>query len=153
MPKRPELPEGYEFHHLGYATMDLGRDRQLLEFLGYSLEGEPFSDAVQGVRGCFLTGAGPRIELLESLPGSSTLQPWVDAGIKLYHLAYLVSDIMASIAWAQSTRGRVVSPPVPAVAFEGRRVCFFMFRTGQLVEFIESTHRSDSCVVKQEAAS
>lgn len=99
-----ELPEGYEFHHVGYATTSLQKERSFFAFLGYRQEGEDFVDPIQGVMGCFLVGSGPRIELLENLPGADTLTPWLNAGIKMYHLAYLVADIERALEWACSKR-------------------------------------------------
>lgn len=138
MTETPTLPDGYAFHHVGYATASLARERAFFESAGYRAEGEVFSDPVQGIVGCFLTGPGPRIELLENLPGSDTLRPWLDAGIKIYHFAYWVDDIDAALVWARSQRGKVTVPPVPAVAFGGRRISFVMFRTGFMLEFIET---------------
>lgn len=131
------LPTGYEFHHLGYASACLAKERDFFTLLGYVQEGEAFVDPVQGISGCFLTGPGPRIELLENLPGSRTLTPWLEAGIKLYHFAYLVADLDAALAWSSQQRSRVIVSPVPAVAFGGRRISFIMFRNRLLVEFIE----------------
>jgi len=132
-----ELPEGYEFHHVGYATASLEKERPFFAFLGYRQEGEDFADPVQGVAGCFLVGPGPRIELLENLPGAETLTPWLNAGIKMYHFAYLVADIEGALEWARSQRARVTVAPVAAVAFGGRRISFVMFRNGLMLEFIE----------------
>jgi len=115
----------------------MDRERAAFEMLGYRLEGEPFVDPIQGVAGAFMVGEGPRIELLENLPGSSTLSPWLDAGIKMYHLAYVVDDVDGAVSWARSRRAHVVAGPSPATGFGGRRICFVMFRTGQLLEFIE----------------
>ncbi|GJH09281.1 VOC family protein [Caballeronia novacaledonica] len=138
MAELPILPSGYEFHHLGYATASMAREREFFESAGYRIEGEPFEDTVQGIAGCFLTGPGPRIELLENLPGSHTLTPWLDAGIKIYHFAYCVDDIDAALTWARRNRCKVTVPPVAAVAFGGRRISFVMYRTGFMFEFIES---------------
>ena len=131
------LPEGYEFHHVGYATTSLAREREFFSFLGYVQEGEEFIDPIQGVAGCFMVGLGPRVELLENLPAAHTLEPWLAAGIKMYHFAYVVNDIDEALSWARNFRARVVVAPVPAVAFGGRRICFVMFRNGQMIEFIE----------------
>lgn len=131
------LPAGAEFHHIGYATSSLDRERKVFESLGYTLEGDLFTDSIQGVAGCFLTGAGPRIELLEPLDGSQTLAPWINAGIKMYHLAYCVDDVVRATQWARDQRARVTVEPVPAVAFGGRHISFVMFRNGLLIEFIE----------------
>lgn len=137
MSELPQLPGGYEFHHIGYATTSIDRERGIFESIGYRLEGERFCDPAQGVAGCFISGPGPRIELLENLPGANTLTPWVDAGIKMYHFAYWVDDSTNAIDWARRSRGRVVVHPVPAVAFGGRRIAFVIFRNGLMLEFIE----------------
>jgi methylmalonyl-CoA/ethylmalonyl-CoA epimerase len=137
MTELPNMPDGYAFHHIGYATTSIERERSLFMFLGYMPEGEPFADPAQGVAGCFMTGHGPRIELLENLPGEHTLTPWLDAGVRMYHLGYEVDNVIAAIEWARQQRAKVVTPPVPAVAFGGRRIAFVIFRHGLLLEFIE----------------
>lgn len=142
MAELPAVPSGYEFHHVGYATASIERERALFEALGYVLEGEVFEDPVQGIKGCFLTGAGPRLELLENLPGASTLTPWIGAGIKMYHFAYWVDNIDAAIEWARGNRGKVTVSPVGAIAFGGRRISFVIFRNGFMLEFIEREVRS-----------
>ena len=130
------LPAGYEFHHVGYATNSIEKERALFAFLGYSQEGEEFADQIQGVNGCFLSGPGPRIELLENRLGSTTLAPWLDAGIKLYHFSYLVTDLSEALNWARSLRAKVTVPPVVSVAFDPYRISFVMFRNGLMLEFI-----------------
>lgn len=135
----PALPAGYSFHHIGYACADMARERAQFAAFGYQLEGAPFEDQTQGVAGCFLTGPGPRIELLENLPGRDTLTPWLNAGIKMYHFAYLVDDMDAALAWARANRGKVTVAPVPAIAFGGRHIAFAMFRNGMLLEFIAAS--------------
>ncbi|BCS55003.1 VOC family protein [Geobacter sp. SVR] len=132
-----KLPEGYEFHHVGYATGSIERERQFFEYMGYHQEGELFVDPVQGISGCFLVGPGPRVELLENLPGSVTLTPWIDAGIKMYHFAYLVEDIDSAINWARAKRAKMIVEPVPAVAFGLCRISFVMFPNRMMLEFIE----------------
>lgn len=130
-------PSGHTFHHIGYATTSLVREREFFKHLGYEQEGLDFKDPVQGILGCFLQGPGPRLELLENLPGSNTLTPWLNTGIKMYHIAYEVEDLENAIVWARSRRGKMTVPPVPAIAFHGRRICFFAFRQGPMLEFIE----------------
>lgn len=133
----PVLQAGFEFHHVGYASVSVARERDFFALLGYQQEGDWFVDPIQGVAGCFLTGPGPRIELLENLPEAKTLTPWLASGIKMYHLAYLVVDLEASLDWARGQRARVTVMPVASVAFGGRRISFVMFRNGLMLEFIE----------------
>jgi len=130
------VPAQFEFHHLGYACASMDKDRLQFAQLGFALEGAEFEDGQQGVRGCFLTGPGPRVELLENLPGRETLTPWLNAGVKIYHFAYLVESIEEALAWARAQRAVVTVKPVPAVAFGGRRIAFVMLRSGLMLEFI-----------------
>lgn len=125
------------FHHIGYATASIERELATFALLGYLPEGEAFTDPAQGVSGCFIVGPGPRIELLQSLPGAKKLQPWLDSGVHMYHLAYLVDDIDRATAWARCQRARIAVEPVPAAAFGGRRIAFAMLRNGLLIEFVE----------------
>ena len=130
---------GGTFHHIGYAAASLSIERVALAALGYAQEGGEFADPAQGIRGCFLAGPGPRLELLENLPHSTVLTPWINLGVKMYHFAYEVVDLEQAILWGNAQRGRMIVAPTPAVAFEGRRICFFMFRNAPMIEFIEAS--------------
>lgn len=130
-------PADWVFHHIGYATSSLQKDEPYFQSLGYHREGEPFQDSMQGVAGCFIVGAGPRIELLENLPGSRTLDSWLSSGVRFYHLAYEVPSLDQALCWMRDQRARVTVPPVPSVAFGGRQISFAMLRNSVLIEVIE----------------
>ena len=106
--------------------------------LGCRAEKADFTDPIQGVRGRFLIGPGPRLELLAAIPGRDTLDPWLKARVKLYHLAYEVDSIHEAIAHLVARRARHVSGPVPAVAFDGRSIAFLMLPNLLLIELIEA---------------
>jgi methylmalonyl-CoA/ethylmalonyl-CoA epimerase len=133
----PSIPENWMFHHVGYATRNIDREYNVFSLLGYQMDGETFCDPTQGVVGCFLTGPGPRMELLEPMPGSETLTPFLSAGIKMYHLGYQVKNIELALDWVKSNKGKVIVNPVPAIAFGCHRISFVMFRNGLLIELIE----------------
>lgn len=125
------------FHHLGFVTTSCEREAQTLALLGYQPEGEIFTDPAQGIRGQFLVGGGPRVELLEPLPGATTLDPWLRKGVKVYHHAYETQLLDDAIADARRAGARLVSAPQPAVAFAQRRVAFLMLPSMYLFELIE----------------
>ena len=125
-----------QFHHIGMATHSIETDVQLLEYLGYTVEGSLFTDAEQGVNGCFMTGGGPRIELICDMPGRTTVSGILKKGTKFYHLAYSVSNLSLVVNIVSSLRGLVVRKPLPSTAFKGRSVMFVAFRNNMLVEFI-----------------
>jgi methylmalonyl-CoA/ethylmalonyl-CoA epimerase len=127
------------YHHAGVACRRLEDEKRWYTgSLGYEPEGETFTDPLQGIRGCFLTNGESRVELVEALPGSDQLAPWLQRGFVIYHLAFEVLDLDATIEQLDKARARLVSPPKPAVAFGGRRVAFCMRPNLMLVELIES---------------
>ena len=139
---RTEALDGLGFHHVGLACADLDAEERAFARLGYTREGPDFEDPVQGVRGRFLVGAGPRLELLCELPGGTVLGPWLRKGVKMYHVAYEAADLAEADAAVTALGARRVVAPVPAVAFGGRRIAFYMMPNGFLVELIEASSRS-----------
>jgi methylmalonyl-CoA/ethylmalonyl-CoA epimerase len=128
---------GLAFHHVGVACKSITSEAGIFAALGYSAESKSFEDPVQGIRGQFLTGPGPRLELLEPLGASTVLDPYLRRGTKMYHLAFQASSIDLEISRLVKLGGRVVSDPVAAIAFDGRLVCFIMLKNFQLIELIE----------------
>jgi methylmalonyl-CoA/ethylmalonyl-CoA epimerase len=123
------------FHHLGIATDSLDRDVRAYSTLGYRSEGPSVVEERQGVTGRFLVGGGPRLELLEQLPGSETLAPLLSRGIKCYHHAYEVESLEDSLAALRAAGAKQLAPPVDAVAFNRREV-FVMLPNRWIVELI-----------------
>ena len=124
------------FHHVGVACTDIEQEAARLAPLGYVREGLPFVDPVQGIRGQFVSGQSPRLELLEQFAPAGVLQPWLDSETKLYHLAYETPDLDASLARLRSARAKLVVAPVAAVAFGGRQIAFVLLPNRLLVELI-----------------
>ena len=131
------MSEGLAFHHVGVACTDIAAEIQRLECLGYVKEGNEFVDTVQGVRGIFLSGQAPRLEILEPLDDASgVLTSWLRTGTKLYHLAYEADRLDRAIASMREARAKLVVPPTAAVAFQGRQIAFVMLPNRLLVELI-----------------
>jgi methylmalonyl-CoA/ethylmalonyl-CoA epimerase len=126
------------FHHIGVVCRNLERELRELAALGYSPESEPFVDPLQGIRGCFVTGPGPRLELLTPSGDSSPLSAWLDKGVKMYHQAFEVEHLAEGISTLTVGGGILVSPPKQAVAFNSREVAFVMLPNMLLVELISA---------------
>jgi len=129
---------GLTFHHLGVASADLAADVEALSSLGYAAAGEPFTDVGQGIRGVFLRGPGPRLEVVEQLPGSTVLEDWLARGVRIYHQAFLADPFQTELRQLRERGGLPLARPTPAVAFNGRQICFMMLRDQMLVELIEA---------------
>lgn len=127
-----------EFHHIGYACEDISVQRKHFERLGYAQEGASFEDPTQKIRGCFLTLGPNRVELLEPMGDDSPVWPFLHKGVAMYHLAYLSRAFDMSMEELAAQGAVQVSLPVPAVAFAGRRISFWMLRNRLLIEIVEA---------------
>ncbi len=125
------------FHHIGYACVNIEVEQRSLTSLGYTQEGADFEDPIQCVRGRFLVGGGPRIELLEQLDGENVLSPWLDKGTKMYHIAYEVNAMTEAVDKLAGEGAKLIVSPVPAIAFDNREIAFLLTRTMLLVELIQ----------------
>lgn len=131
---------GAEFHHIGVACRSFDVEQRKFEILGYARESEDFHDPVQGVHVRFLTGGGPRLELVRGEGQQGPLSLWLKAGVKMYHIAYEVPGLDQAISHLCDVGAKLLVPPAPAVAFSGRRISFLMLPNMLLVELIEKQH-------------
>lgn len=127
---------GLFFHHVGIACRAFAAEEEVFSALGYTRESEEFMDPIQGIFGVFLIGEGPRLELLRETAEGQRLTPWLRKGIKLYHFGYEVDDMDRAIAQLRAFGAGLVVAPVPAVAFGGRKIAFFMLPNRLLIELI-----------------
>lgn len=125
------------FHHIGVACKNLDGEAARWVELGYVQEGLDFADPVQGIIGRFLIGGGPRLELLVGSSKDSVLSPWLNGGVKMYHMAYEVAVMDEMIAKLRESGAKVMVKPVPAVAFGGRSIAFLLLPNMMLVELIQ----------------
>ncbi|MBD5655525.1 MAG: VOC family protein [Candidatus Eremiobacteraeota bacterium] len=133
----PSAPiAGLTFHHVGVACRNLDAEERTFALLGYRLERPEFFDPIQGVHGRFVTGGGPRLELLRNDTEPGVLTPWLKKGVRFYHVAYEVDDLAAAAATLLTAGTKALMEPVPAVAFGGRPICFYMLPNLSLVELI-----------------
>ncbi len=135
------------FHHLGLACADLDREAGAWLGLGYRIEAPTFEDPTQKVRGRFLIGPGPRLELLAPRSADSPISAIIRSGAKIYHQAYEAPAFEETIATLRAANFKLVTGPVPAVAFEGRQIAFLVAPNLNVIEIIEAPPdgRADHC--------
>jgi methylmalonyl-CoA/ethylmalonyl-CoA epimerase len=140
-----ELPAGLDFKllHVGVAVSALDPTTETLTSLfGYKVVSGPFDDPIQKVKVNFLATAKSdvaEIELIAPLSEDSPIQSTLKKnGGGAYHLCFETSDIDAALEHAKENGCIIVSTPVPAVAFEGRRIAWIYSRSRQLFELVEA---------------
>jgi methylmalonyl-CoA/ethylmalonyl-CoA epimerase len=104
-------------------------------------DGNIVFDPLQKVRVTFFQGhspADPLIELVEPGGPESPVARFAERGGGLHHLCYEVGNLDSHLQFCQSVGTRIIHPPVPAVAFDGRRIAWGITRKRLLLEFLES---------------
>jgi len=134
-----QLTNDFTFHHLGIACESIVAESPIWKSLGYRPEGAPFTDETQGIRGLFMTGNGPRIELLEATDGSLTLAPWIKRQVKLYHMGYVVTSFDAAIENLLADGATVARSPSMSPYFKSR-IVFLLLPNVVLIELIDAQH-------------
>jgi methylmalonyl-CoA/ethylmalonyl-CoA epimerase len=134
---------GFKLRHVGVAVPKLGPTTDALETLfGYKVVSGPFDDPIQKVSVNFLAKSDndvAEIELIAPLSEDSPITSMLaKGGGAAYHLCFETSDIEQALAHAKENGCIIVSPPVPAVAFNGRKIAWIYTRTRQLFELVEA---------------
>ncbi|MFO0827689.1 MAG: VOC family protein [Phycisphaerales bacterium] len=128
-------------HHLGVAVADIEKALPFYaETLGYRLFDGPHVDPIQRVRVAFLRREGttdPVIELIAPAADDSPVNNYLRKEVGAYHMCYEVIGMEATIAALRQRGCVLVSPPNPAVAFQGRRIAWLFTPTRQLIEVLE----------------
>jgi methylmalonyl-CoA epimerase len=134
---------GFKLRHVGVAVPSLGPTTETLSTLfGYRVVSGPFDDPIQKVSVNFLTTSDndvAEIELIAPLSEDSPITSMLaKSGGGAYHLCFETSDIDQALVHAKNNGCMIVSPPVPAVAFGGRRIAWIYTRSRQLFELVEA---------------
>jgi methylmalonyl-CoA/ethylmalonyl-CoA epimerase len=129
------------FHHVGYATRSIENSVSLFRVLGYEVESPLIIDKQLGVKVLFLSNVesgNHRIELVEDLIDGDR-HPILDILRQRpgsYHLAFMTDSIRD---FSSINRLRALSKCLPALAFEGRHVQFFVSRDEGIIELISTS--------------
>jgi methylmalonyl-CoA/ethylmalonyl-CoA epimerase len=138
--KPAESPASFRLLHMGVAVHDLPSALAFYEqTLGFHLVRGPVDDPIQQVTVCILGAAGgAEIELIAPRGDQSPVARYLAREIGAYHLCYEVPDIEQALRDVGGKGCLVVSPPVPATVFDGRRIAWFFTPTRQLIEILEA---------------
>jgi methylmalonyl-CoA/ethylmalonyl-CoA epimerase len=136
----PTSAQQLRLHHVGIVVDDIEEKRRYYEeALGYTARTGVIHDPVQTAYVQFLQlGNGETfIELVAPDGPESKLARASKKGLPLNHLCYATKAMEATLAHLSTKGSLVFKAPVPAVAFEGRRIAWVMGPDGLLVELVE----------------
>lgn len=137
-------PHDMRLHHVGVITGDLEGSTNFYAILGYTASAI-YADPLQKARIVLMQKARePLIELIAPDSPESPAASWIQritAGP--YHTCYEVDDLEAVVAFLRHHRLFPVVKPVPAVAFNMRRVVFLWGESSGLLELLEALPREE----------
>ena len=126
-----------QLEHIGYITNDIAKTAESFRLLGYEAN-DIVDDDTQHTRICFLRKQGSTtIELVEPYEDNRTMQKMLKRGVTPYHTCYATSDIMAAYEEMLDNDFTPLFKPVPAPAFDNRRICYFFKQETGFVELVE----------------
>lgn len=130
-----------KLHHIGFVVSSIRECAESFALsLGATWDGNIVVDPVQKVHVTFFQGHNPTdplIELVEPGAPESPVSQFLQRGGGLHHLCYEVRDLDSHLRFCQSAGTRIIRPPVPAVAFGGRRIAWGITKKRLLMEFLE----------------
>ncbi len=124
---------------MGVAVESLERSVGVFSDAGWAAT-EAVYDPVQRGNIVFLTknDGSPMIEMVEPVDDASPVKNILKkVGVSAYHFCWQTADLEAAVATLRKKKFVVVVKPVPAAAFDGRRICFMYHRDTGLVELLE----------------
>jgi methylmalonyl-CoA/ethylmalonyl-CoA epimerase len=134
------------FKHLGVAVARIeGALECYSSIFGYTLRAGPFQDPIQKVSVCFLgtdNSSDAVIELIAPLTQDSPLRSVLSRGGGAYHMCFETPRLDEALDDVVAKGCSLVSKPVPAVAFGGRRIAWVFTPTRQLIELLEEAPSS-----------
>ena len=119
---------GVVFEHVGLAV-------QSIQAVNSSLH--VWHDPIQRVKVAFCDMNGIKVELIEPEGVSSPVTDALSKGRKLLHLCYKAVNLEAAMAEGRKHGFVMIAKPVPAVAFNGRRIAWMMHKSYGLIELLE----------------
>jgi len=142
-PQDPRPPGQIKLHHIGFVLASIQESAEsFARSLGATWDGNIVFDPLQKVRVTFLLGAHIGDSLIELVepdgPESPVLRFLESRNGGLHHLCYEVEDLESHLVFCRSIGTIILRPPIPAVAFGGRRIAWALTKKRLLVEFLES---------------
>jgi len=138
---KPGPSDAPKLHHVGFVVSSIQDSAEsFFQALGASWDGKIIFDPVQKVRVSFFQGkntADPLIELVEPGEPESPVSRFLERGGGLHHLCYEVANLDAHLVFCKSVGTLIIRQPVPAVAFDGRRIAWGISKKKLLLEFLE----------------
>jgi methylmalonyl-CoA/ethylmalonyl-CoA epimerase len=134
-------PGQVKLHHIGFVLASIEEGAaSIATSLGATWNGNIILDPLQNARVSFLQGLDNNdalIELVEPHGPHSPVSQFLGKGGGLHHLCYEVENLESHLEFCRLVKTFIIRPPVPAIAFNGRRIAWALTAKKILLEFLE----------------
>lgn len=135
------IPDHVKLHHIGFVVHSISKSAETFALsLGATWDRNIIFDPLQNVRVAFFQGRNqtdPLMELVEPGGPDSPVSRFLKHGGGLHHLCYEVKDLDSHLGFCHLAGTIIIRPPVPAVAFGGRRIAWGVTKNRLLIELLE----------------
>jgi methylmalonyl-CoA/ethylmalonyl-CoA epimerase len=139
------VPTG-TLHHVGFVVASIQMAAPgFAESIDGQWDGKIIHDPNQAVRVAFVreqSEQGRLLELVEPAGEESPVTGFLKRGGGLHHICYEADDLEKQLDLSRKQGGLITRPPLPAVAFGGRRIAWVYTRHKLLIEYLERQRRS-----------
>lgn len=127
-----------KIHHVGYLVKKIDKAINQFVELGYDVVGEKTYDDYRKVHICFLEKEGYVIELVSPSDKESVVSDLMKKiGNSPYHICYETNRFDEDVQELLDRKFVMCSEKHPAVAIEGKNVCFLMHPFMGMIELVE----------------
>jgi len=130
-----------KLHHVGIVVDDIESGIQRYKALfGFNPVTEVVDDPIQKVSVVLLSGPEAEsvpVELIAPLSDDSPVSKILKGKTRLYHLCFLVENIEEALRNFRSHGAIIISGPVSAELYEGKRIAFVYTPDKYVVELLE----------------
>ena len=127
-----------KFHHIGYLTNNLKSTINEFKKINYAKKTNIINDNLLKVKVVFIKNTNNLIELVKPYKKNYGLIKIIKNKNYAYHFAYKVKNINKSIKKLKKMKFKIIVNPVPAKAFQNKKISFLKMRDGFIIELIES---------------
>jgi len=126
-------------HHVGIVVKNLEKAIDKYQKSFNTVSSLTVYDDIQKSKLALVSIGTEIVELIEPASNDSPVANFlkkINGGI--HHLCFETEDIQSDIKAFREKGALIVCKPVPAILFNGRKVCFLYFGDGLLIELLEA---------------
>ena len=127
-----------KFHHIGYLTNNINNSIKEFKKINYKNKNNLINDKNLYVKIQFIFNSNNIIELVKPYKKNYSFSKNIKNKNFAYHFAYKVKNLNKAINKLKINSFKLIVNPVPAKAFNNKKVAFLKMKNGFIIELIES---------------